>query len=88
MVHKAILYGDHAVPQMERRGLTRADVKWLLAQGIRTPAPTRAGAAQRWEARGYIGHREAAVIFIETATTVIIVTVEWLDSEYKKEDKG
>lgn len=52
-------------------------MRWLLAQGNRTKAPTLSG-VQRWECVGYLGHHEASVIFIEDATTILIVTVQWL----------
>jgi hypothetical protein len=35
--------------------------------------------AQRWQCTGSIDRNEASVIFIESATTITIVTVLWSD---------
>lgn len=77
MTPKQIIYSDHASGRLRSRGITRQNVRWLLAQGNRTKAPTLSG-VQRWECVGYLGHHEASVIFIEDATTILIVTVQWL----------
>lgn len=84
MTDKQIHYSTHAANQRDERGITRGDVRWLLKRGIRRKAPTYAG-DQRWEAVGYIGHREASVIFIEDASRYLIVTVQWI--EKPKEDR-
>jgi hypothetical protein len=39
-------------------------------------APTVSG-AQRWQCAGKLGHDDAAVIFIEDAATILVVTVMW-----------
>jgi hypothetical protein len=64
---------------MRLRGITRSDVRWLIARGIREPAPSIVGRAARWSYRGYIGHREAKLIVIESQDCIDIVTVEWTD---------
>jgi hypothetical protein len=41
-------------------------------------APTVSG-AQRWQCTGKLDHDDAVVIFIEDATTILVVTVMWED---------
>ena len=74
---KRILYSDHARGRLRQRGITRQDVRWLLARRDRARKETRGG-AQRWSCRGYLGTHEARVIFMEDATSQTIVTVEWI----------
>jgi hypothetical protein len=61
---------------MKRRGISRDDVKALIARGQRSPS--RAGA---FEARGYLRRQEAAVIFAENATRILVITVEWIGKD-------
>ena len=76
MVAKAIHYTDHAVARLDR-GFTRADVRWLIAQGRRAIWPSK-GPTRYWTATGYIGHREGRIVFIEDAHRYLIITVEWV----------
>lgn len=77
---KALHFDGHALDQMRIRGFTRQDVKWLMARGRRSLAPTWGG-DQRWEARGYLGRREAQVIFIPFPTHDLVVTVAWIQKK-------
>lgn len=81
MTPKQIAYSDHAAIQRAARGIRRNDVRWLLATAPRIKADTIVGRDQRWEVRGFPGNRELRVIFIESATTLLLVTVEWADEE-------
>jgi hypothetical protein len=78
---KRIVYTDHARRRLRRRHITRQDVRWLLARGIRTVIATK-GPTTYWQCRGYLGRRdEANVVFIEDATSQLIVSVEWIGDE-------
>ena len=79
MTPKQIVYGDHAEQRLRERGMRRTAVRWLLAQGVRERQPTLTGGPQRWGCRGYLGHHEARVVFVEDAHTITVITVEWLD---------
>lgn len=74
---KRIIYGDHARRSLRARGITRQDVRWLLAKGTLTKEVTLRG-DQRWGRRGYLGKHEAMVVFVEDATSQTIVSVQWL----------
>jgi hypothetical protein len=76
MVAKAIHYTDHAVERLAR-GFRRADVRWLIAEGKRAIWPSK-GPTIYWTASGYIGRREARVVFIEDAHRYLVVTIEWI----------
>lgn len=76
MTYKAIIYDPHAAAQMKVRGIKRADVRWLIASGIRTKAPTLHSSEQRWKVVGTVGKRELGVVFIERANEILLVTVE------------
>jgi len=78
VTHKPIEYSAHAAGRLKQRSIRRHAVQWLLARGIREAAPTLGG-AQRWRVRGFLGRREAAVVFIEDAHRIRVVTVEWLE---------
>jgi len=75
MTHKAIVYSRHAAEMAKARRISRADVRWLIARGVRTPAPTLHG-EQRWKVVGKVGKRELGVVFIERANDILLVTVE------------
>lgn len=72
---KRILYSNHARKAIRQRKITRQDVRWLLARGERSVWPSK-GPTTYWYARGIIGKREIGVLFIEDATSQLIVTVE------------
>jgi len=75
---KRIVYSDHAERRLRAREITRQNVRRLLATGTRTRAPTTSG-AQRWLCTGKLDRDEAVVVFIEDATTILVVTVMWAD---------
>lgn len=78
VIPKPIHYTTHAAERLKGRRITRQQVRWLLAQGVREPNHT-AGGVQRWSCRGYLGTHEAAVIFTETATAITVITVMWIE---------
>jgi hypothetical protein len=75
---KRIIYTGHAVVRLRGRQITRQDVRRLIATGVRSAAPTFAG-PQRWQCEGQLGRDDAAVIFVEDATTILVLTVYWVD---------
>ncbi len=78
MSPKAIEYSDHARGRLKERGITRHQVRWVLARGVRVLSPTVAG-RQRWSCRGMTGRRTLEVIFLEDATRLLVVTALWVD---------
>src|SRR6267378_2502901 len=74
---KQIWIGDHARKRFRARNITRQEIRWLIARGIRSTEPTLSGAPQRWSCRGYLGREEAKVVFIEDAVAITLVTAEW-----------
>jgi hypothetical protein len=81
---KRILWTNHAARRLRQRHITRQDVRWLLARGIRTVIPTE-GPTTYWSCRGYLGKWEANVVFVEDATSQLIVSVEWVGDEGDEE---
>ena len=67
MIPKGVWYTDHARRQMKLRGLTRADVRFLIARGKRQRLASTSR-DQVWDARAYVRRREASVIFVENAS--------------------
>lgn len=80
MTHKQLIIPGHAAQRMAERGITKLDVRWLLARGIHSLEETWGG-TQRHGKRGMVGHREAMVVYIETATTIELITAEWTDEK-------
>jgi uncharacterized DUF497 family protein len=85
MTHKPTTYGKHAAKWMRKRGITRQDVQWVLARGLRSKAPTKSGADQRWQVEGDLARRKLRVVFIELANEIHIVSAQY---RYKHEPKG
>ncbi len=81
MTPKLITYSDHAESRLRERGFTRQDVRALLARGIWQQESSLPGAAPRFSKRGYLGQREARVVYLEDAERVHVVTVEWTDEK-------
>lgn len=76
MTYKAIIYSIHAAQMVKSRRISRADVRWLIARGTRTKAPTLHSSEQRWKVVGKVGKRELGAVFIERANDILLVTVE------------
>jgi hypothetical protein len=74
MTYKAIRYSDHAAKMLRTRRISRADVRWIIAKGVRQRAETRGG-QQRWKADARIGKRELYVVYIERSDDLLVVTV-------------
>lgn len=72
MVSKPIVYSRHATVRLRERRITRSDVRWLLARGIREAT---VGNPQQWTVRGYLGKHEVKLLFIEDSERYFIRTV-------------
>ncbi len=55
MTAKAIVFTAHAKERLKRRGITRTEVRWLIARGIRSRAPSIRGRDDRWSYRDTSG---------------------------------
>lgn len=70
MTYKAINFSDHARSRMKERGISRVEVRRLLAT-----APAVIEDHGRWTKSGTIRRAPAKVVYIETAYSILIVTV-------------
>lgn len=77
MVPKPIWYTDHARRRMRERGITRPQVRFLIARGNRRPLSDSTD-RDVWESRAYLGKREASVVYSENAERYLIITVQWI----------
>lgn len=73
MTPKRIGYTFHAEERLRGRGIRRPEVRWLIAQGIREPME-----APYHSVRGYLGKQEARLIYTESATDILVITVMWI----------
>jgi hypothetical protein len=55
------------------RRISRADVRWIIAQGVKQRADTRGG-EQRWSSSAKIGKRELYVIYLERPNEMVVIT--------------
>jgi len=74
VTYKAIVYSDHAAKMLKVRRLTRSDVRWLIARGVRGEGWSIIG-EKRLTADGKVGKRNLRLVFIERANEIEIVTV-------------
>ncbi len=72
MTHKRIEYSDHAAGRLPGRHITRQEVRWLLARGVRERLT-----GSYWMVRGDVGGSECHVVYLENQERVLVVTVEW-----------
>jgi len=85
MTSKRVEYDRHAIDRMRERGITRQDVRWLLAQGRPASADQRMHSEPVFGREGYLeSRREAKIIYLENAERVYIVTVMWTDEGRNK----
>jgi len=80
MTSKRIEFAPEAIDKMRRRGFSRSDVRWLLAEGESVPANQYPGADPRFAKRGYVGRREAQVIYLENAERILVISPHWIIS--------
>jgi hypothetical protein len=78
VIAKSIWYTEHAKARVRERGISRRDVRYLIARGNRL-AVSSDSAEQLWRSRAYLGRREASVVFVENAVRYLIITVQWSD---------
>jgi hypothetical protein len=69
VTRKPIEYDPHAIQQMRDRGITRVNVRWMLAHGARVDAEEPAQEEPRFAKQGYIGKQEMKVIYTRAAET-------------------
>lgn len=69
-----IIYTDHAALRMDLRGISVADIRFVLSLDDITP--TYDGCL---DARGTVRKRELSVIFVPVGTSVRVITVQWID---------
>jgi uncharacterized DUF497 family protein len=74
MTFKAIRYSRHAAKNLKRRRISRGNVRWLIARGIRQEGRTKLG-EKRWTVDGTVANRKLRVVFIERANDIEVVTV-------------
>jgi hypothetical protein len=74
MTPKRITYSRHALTRLKERGITRMQVRWLLARGIRESVATLHG-ERRHGRRGYIHDCEIRVVYLERSDEIHVVTV-------------
>ena len=79
MTNKPLGFTAHAIGRMVRREVTRQMVRDTLAAGLPGEAFTPPGGAPRLAKRLYFGAHELQVVYIESATERLVITVEWLD---------
>jgi len=73
MSWKRVVYHAHAVRRLHQRGITRQQVRQLLATG----AWRRQGA--RWLVDGGLERWPARVVVQEDADTITVITVMWIE---------
>lgn len=82
MTPKPITYSDHAAAQMKARRITRANVRTLIARCTRTLAPSKGRrfdyGGTVWQVSGALGADDAAVLFVENADRIHVITVLWV----------
>lgn len=77
MIAKPVVHSDHDRPNLKFRGISRNDVRWLMARGDRTPTQN----PQQYFATGVIGKRTVSALVIETSTRYSIRTVMTIPEE-------
>lgn len=77
MTYKMLVYSHHARMKMAETGIIAADVRWLVISGL-PYAPDTLASGHRFARRGYLGKREAEVLYIEDAHRILIRTVMWV----------
>lgn len=77
MTHKQIIYGDHAVGRLQRRRVSRSEVRWVLANGVLKSEKSKYGDAV-WSRTGYLGKMQMKVVFSEGRRVVFVITVEFV----------
>lgn len=71
--YKLVVYSAHAAERMQQRGITRHDVKTVLARGEPIAVTTRRGET-RLGKRGTRRGRPLVVIYLEDAGRVEVIT--------------
>jgi hypothetical protein len=80
MTPKQIIYTAHAKQRLKGRNIRRQEIRWLLARGIREPMELPYHAI-----RGHVGKDEIRVIYTESSTDILVVTVMWITKRHQEE---
>ncbi len=75
---KRIEYSRHALQQMQDRGITEVQARWLLTHGKPCQATSRPGRETRRAMCGLVGSKEAKAVYLENADRIFVVTVMWV----------
>lgn len=62
--------------ELAKRQISRSEIKWLLTRGTRERLGGE-GSNTRWSCSGYLGRKEASVVFVEGRTQIDVLTVTW-----------
>lgn len=73
MTWKPVVYRDHAARRLRQRRIRRAEVRALLATGVRV-----AQGKTRWRVDGTLGGHAARLVLHEAARQSTVITVMWL----------
>lgn len=81
MLKGPIKLSAHALRQMERRGITLADIEHLRKIGNVTPDPERAPEGTTFELEGPVRRhgRDVRVIFTTQGSTMFVITGMFVD---------
>ena len=74
MTPKPVGYTSHARRQLKARHVTRQQVRWVLARGVRESLGEGV-----YSVAGYLGKTEAKLIVREDAQRILIITVMWVE---------
>ena len=80
----SLMYTDHALDQMAKRGITRDEVRFILKYGTKEKAPTPNGRTQRWQKKEFLRDHEAKIIYVEEHGGTMTITAMWV---YETETK-
>jgi hypothetical protein len=78
MTNKLLLYSKHARRRMRERGFRRTEVRMMLAVGVVVETVVTAGGQRRFIREAKVRGKRARVIYVESATAKIIITILWV----------
>lgn len=77
MSPKRLLLDPHAQDNIRERGITRGEIRWLLARGTSVPAEQHPTGERRYAKSGYLGRKQATVVYLENAERIYVITIMW-----------
>lgn len=78
MTNKLVLYSRHAQRRMRERGIRRPEVRRMLAVGELVEAVTTGEGDRRFIREAKVRGKRARVVYVESASRIIIITVLWV----------